>query len=257
MEVHAHTHTARKKWTHYLWEFLMLFLAVFLGFLVENQREHFVEHKRAKEYAKSLLEDLKNDTADINRAAFFDNLTNFLIDSLIEVVSDKAKSQKSGQIYYYMRLAGWLYTVDWSKATLNQLINSGNLRYFTNPQLVTNISIYNTITNTISDLHETIREYRDRAASYRDHILKSQHASTFLQLSMDDLYAGRRSALIDSLKNTDVPLQNNDPGLLNSYANAILATKSNRRFLLTTLYPKAKKEATEIMDILKKEYHLK
>jgi hypothetical protein len=29
MEVHAHAHTARKKWTHYLWEFLMLFLAVF------------------------------------------------------------------------------------------------------------------------------------------------------------------------------------------------------------------------------------
>ncbi len=37
MEVHAHTHTAaesvslrgRKKWTHYFWEFLMLFLAVF------------------------------------------------------------------------------------------------------------------------------------------------------------------------------------------------------------------------------------
>ena len=29
MEVHAHTHTPRKKWTHYFWEFLMLFLAVF------------------------------------------------------------------------------------------------------------------------------------------------------------------------------------------------------------------------------------
>ena len=29
MEVHAHTHTARKKWTHYFWEFLMLFPAVF------------------------------------------------------------------------------------------------------------------------------------------------------------------------------------------------------------------------------------
>ena len=28
MEVPAHTHTARKKWTHYFWEFLMLFLAV-------------------------------------------------------------------------------------------------------------------------------------------------------------------------------------------------------------------------------------
>ena len=53
MEVHAHTHTPRKKWTHYFWEFLMLFLAVFCGFLAENQREHFIEHRREKEYHES------------------------------------------------------------------------------------------------------------------------------------------------------------------------------------------------------------
>ena len=68
MEVHTHpiaigSHTERKKWTHYFWEFLMLFLAVFCGFLAENQREHIVEHKREKEYIRSMLEDLKHDTA--------------------------------------------------------------------------------------------------------------------------------------------------------------------------------------------------
>ena len=55
MEVHAHTHTARKKWTHYFWEFLMLFFAVFCGFLAENQREHLIEHKREKVYMVSML----------------------------------------------------------------------------------------------------------------------------------------------------------------------------------------------------------
>ncbi len=28
MDVHAHPHTPRKKWTYYFWEFLMLFVAV-------------------------------------------------------------------------------------------------------------------------------------------------------------------------------------------------------------------------------------
>ncbi|HEY5771094.1 MAG TPA: hypothetical protein VIS75_00650, partial [Chitinophagaceae bacterium] len=65
MEVHAHTHTARKKWTHYFWEFLMLFLAVTLGFFVENQREHIVERQRATQYAKALLRDLEKDTVEI------------------------------------------------------------------------------------------------------------------------------------------------------------------------------------------------
>ena len=48
MEVHQHTHTPRKKWTHYFWEFFMLFLAVTLGFFVENQREHYIEGQREK-----------------------------------------------------------------------------------------------------------------------------------------------------------------------------------------------------------------
>jgi D-aminopeptidase len=45
MEVHAHTHTApasggtgRKKWSHYFWEFLMLFLAVFIQTAVTAQK---------------------------------------------------------------------------------------------------------------------------------------------------------------------------------------------------------------------------
>ncbi len=67
MEVHHHSHSSRKKWTHYFWEFLMLFLAVFCGFLAEYQLEHRIEKDRAKQYMSSLYEDLKNDTTRINQ----------------------------------------------------------------------------------------------------------------------------------------------------------------------------------------------
>jgi len=55
MEVHHHSHSSGKKWTHYLWEFLMLFLAVFAGFLAENQREHYVEDQRSKTLTKIFI----------------------------------------------------------------------------------------------------------------------------------------------------------------------------------------------------------
>jgi hypothetical protein len=60
METHAHhLHTAPgKKWTHYFFEFLMLFLAVFLGFIAENQREHNVEKDRAHQFLQSMLLDV-------------------------------------------------------------------------------------------------------------------------------------------------------------------------------------------------------
>ena len=40
----------------------MLFLAITLGFFVENQREHYIEHKRGLQYIRSFVEDLKTDT---------------------------------------------------------------------------------------------------------------------------------------------------------------------------------------------------
>ena len=70
MEVHAHTHMeslpagrAGKKFTHYLWEFLMLFLAVFAGFLAENIREDYVEQQRLLWFIKQLISGLERDTA--------------------------------------------------------------------------------------------------------------------------------------------------------------------------------------------------
>jgi hypothetical protein len=85
MEVHAHTHTARKKWHHYFWEFLMLFLAVFCGFLAENQREHYVEGTRAKEYAKSLLSDMKEDTVEISGGILQNSFMVEAFDSCISI----------------------------------------------------------------------------------------------------------------------------------------------------------------------------
>src|SRR5512145_1635888 len=118
MEVHAHTHTARKKWTHYFWEFLMLFLAVFCGFLAENEREHIVEAHRAKEYAKSLLNDLKEDTVELQSGI---GHLNFLISAIDSIVSSNAstlyKSSAPGKFYYYSRLTSFYYPIDWNSST--------------------------------------------------------------------------------------------------------------------------------------------
>jgi hypothetical protein len=44
MEVHHHGHVhEQKKWKEYLFQFFMLFLAVFCGFLAEYQLEHMIE----------------------------------------------------------------------------------------------------------------------------------------------------------------------------------------------------------------------
>ena len=71
MEVHRHSHASHgpKKFREYFLEFLMLFLAVTLGFFAENLRENFADHKKEKGYVQSLVADLKEDTTMIANLA--------------------------------------------------------------------------------------------------------------------------------------------------------------------------------------------
>jgi hypothetical protein len=50
MEVHHHPHVEKKKFKEYFLEFLMIFLAVTLGFFAENIREHLSDRSKEKEY---------------------------------------------------------------------------------------------------------------------------------------------------------------------------------------------------------------
>jgi len=140
MEVHAHSHTPRKKWTHYFWEFLMLFLAVTLGFFVENQREHYIENQRAKQYASFLHSDLIKDTASLSQRIAYMNTGIREIDTLILILKSPNPQIFIEKIY---TLSTYIYSnplFTANNSTIEQLKNSGSLRYFRSKALVRNFS---------------------------------------------------------------------------------------------------------------------
>lgn len=67
MEVHHHPdlHHQKKNYKEYFLEFLMIFLAVTLGFFAEGLRENITNHHREKQYMRSMVDDLKKDTTAI------------------------------------------------------------------------------------------------------------------------------------------------------------------------------------------------
>lgn len=133
MEVHAHTHTARKKWTHYFWEFVMLFLAVFCGFLAEYQLEHTIEHQREKEYARALYDELYADSI-----VFAKKIEGRLgkekdCDYLVAYIRDSSLTNLPKDFYPAYTVVMYLitsYTFEPKDGVLNQLKGSGSLRYF-------------------------------------------------------------------------------------------------------------------------------
>jgi hypothetical protein len=68
MEVHHHaSHHGPKKWKEHITEFLMLFLAVSLGFLAENIREERVVAHQTESVMAQLYHELQKDTASLCR----------------------------------------------------------------------------------------------------------------------------------------------------------------------------------------------
>src|SRR5215467_1719810 len=58
MEVHHHPKVDKKAFKEYFLEFLMIFLAVTLGFFAENIREYYAERTNAREYLESYRDEL-------------------------------------------------------------------------------------------------------------------------------------------------------------------------------------------------------
>lgn len=258
MEVHTHSHTARKKWTHYLWEFLMLFLAVFCGFLAENQREHIVESQRAKEYAKSLLSDLKEDTSEIGGGIRQNDFMVSALDSCISIgMKNTAASTIPGTFYYYSRFTTNAYSIDWNASTLTQLVQSGNLRYFRNKELVTKINKYYADESLIRANNETDFIQRNHIMELRSRLLPVKYCTHFASLQISQEMKGHTpNDTVDYLMSQQLSFKQDGGILMDEFLNNLVERKVRNKRFVEELYPKALNAAYEIIQLLKKEYHL-
>ena len=259
MEVHAHTHTARKKWTHYFWEFLMLFLAVFCGFLAENQREHYVEGHRAKEYANSLLSDMKEDTSEISGGIRQNAFMISTFDSCISIGKKSIdKPSVPGKFYYYSRFSTNGYSIDWNRSTLTQLVQSGNLRYFKNKDMVNKINKYHAIQGVMGANNETDNLNRNKIIELRSRLLATRYYEAFALLKITKEMKGHiPDPMVDSLMLQQLSLKTGSTGIMEEFLNNLLERKARNKSYVEVLYPEALKAATEIIEMLKMEYHLK
>jgi hypothetical protein len=71
MEVHHHPDVEKKGLKEYLLEGLMIFIAVMMGFIAENIRENITNKEHARQLTSQLVQDLKADTVQLNKAINF------------------------------------------------------------------------------------------------------------------------------------------------------------------------------------------
>jgi hypothetical protein len=120
----------KRNWTSYFKEFFMLFLAISLGFYVENQRESYLEKKSAHILAQSLLADLIKDSIALHSALRFNLEKEVEISSLLEILNSPQNTWDTLAIYQKMTATFATFPFSPTDGTYTQMKSSGTLRYF-------------------------------------------------------------------------------------------------------------------------------
>ena len=189
----------------------MLFLAVFCGFLAENQREHIIENQRAKVYAANLYEELKMDTASLNSTIESNKSVIAKLDSFCLFSTEKEKrSITNGMLYYYGEYTTSVEFFASNNTTIEQLKGSGNLRTMPN-HIAQKISSYS---KKLSTLENEYRLSRTEFEKIEDLYFKIFDGYT-TQLLTDA--AGRNIVNRDSVFKLNPPLINDDPKLMKEF----------------------------------------
>jgi len=133
MEVHHHSHQP-KNWKEYITEFIMLFAAVTLGFLAENIREHQIIEKHKVQNLTAMIDDLKQDSVEIEKRIKEYSSTLVQFELLKDVslaygqnkMSEKTYIDSVVNIYLEAKYGIALFI---NNASYKNTISSGNLSY--------------------------------------------------------------------------------------------------------------------------------
>ena len=140
MEVHHHPHVEKKNFKEYFLEFLMIFLAVTLGFIAENIRENISDKQHVQLLCGQLVNDLKKDTAALNKNISLENIFTRKEDSLFYLLQQpiaKADLKKMQELILdcynvtIFRASTGAITEIKNELQLKQLSNSKIMSYIT------------------------------------------------------------------------------------------------------------------------------
>ena len=236
----------------------MLFLAVFCGFLAENQREHYIEKVRAKQYARSLINDLKGDTGMVSRIVRQAKRIVLQIDSVAEVLEKKRINEiQNIDLYIFVSLDQMYRPYTWNRTTLEQIKNSGSIRYFSNDSIINRISAYDAFTRHMDE------DYKNDEEGFRHY---RESGNRVFDQNYPRKFNDALDSNIDSLMQTNYykEMAINGPRLLTSdirdikvLVNTMLSLRNGLSIRSESELPKLKRSAEELIIFLKNEYHFK
>lgn len=257
MEVHHHPdlHHKPKPFKEFVLEFIMIFLAVTLGFFAESYREYLGERAKEKEAIHSLIEDLEIDTTQLTQFIQLHNANADTLNLLVKALNSYNGTDSANHKLYQLYLTSTITAVFFpAERTLTQLKNTGAMHIIKNKAVADELVDYDIA---IKKLDEYVKVYNDYSKKCVD------QAANIFNLNFLKYYADmQESATIDTslvvdpaYRNRTLPLINTDPKILLKYANSVwyeqLVILNYSQNLM-----EFKKQETRFIALLRKEYNI-
>jgi hypothetical protein len=145
----------KKGFKEYFLEFLMIFLAVTLGFFAENIREHFTDKNNTKEYLETYRDELIQQEALLTQYKKIYQKKVTVCDSVKNIFFNGEENKKLEMVERLYIFAVTLVDIPFNTSSYDQMVNAGALRYIYNIALRDSMSVY-------KGQIETLRNYNSR-----------------------------------------------------------------------------------------------
>jgi len=255
MEVHHHPQLEHKPkpWKEYFLEFLMIFLAVTMGFFAESLREHISEQKRATEYAATLCSDLKLDTTELKVYIAYYNRAKQNVDSLMQILSaPDVKQVSSGKLYWFGLWGGAYHFFTPHDATLLEMKSSGSLRFFGDKVINRKLAQYDQLCQSVKmqqandqGIYTEVRKARAKLFEFK----YNDVVNSLSQITNNKVWRAK----YDAFMKINPPLLSYNKVLFNEYVEMVRSRFFDRKVALadTLLHHSA-----ELIGLLDKKYKL-
>jgi len=261
MEVHSHAHHAahKKKWHEYILEFAMLFLAVFLGFLAENFREHQVEHNREREYMVTMVEDLESDIPIIDSTLREWELVKISVDSVADAITPSIGTTDLAKVYRHINEALNPWSFKYNDRTITQLKNAGGFRLLRNDKVSHAIISYDQFNNDalVNIASEHVLFYNSAMALKNKVFVQEVANSVFTRYKYDPVPVSDYHWIDSLISASRVPLKEEvQNAVMFEFKNALLAYRLDYMSNVRWGYGTLRKRQLELIALIRKEYKM-
>ncbi|MEI8201923.1 MAG: hypothetical protein WCH34_02855 [Bacteroidota bacterium] len=177
MHPHHHPDIRKKNFKEYIFEGLMIFMAVTMGFFAEKIRENMAEHSKEKEFIYSMIEDAQTDLINIQKTVTLNKKRVIKLETLANICFNYSDKESTNDSLYKVikdciRHPDFVNLIE---RTLTQLKNAGAMRLIQNKVAVDSIIFYDDVAKKLVNQQTYYENHLNILLDGTEHLFNLKH----------------------------------------------------------------------------------